>query len=53
MSKKQCSDHAQKGPGVGGKGATSPVAKPPARPASLGTASTVPSHTRGKDGKTK
>jgi hypothetical protein len=54
MSKKQQqSDHAQKGPGIGGKGATNPVAKAPARPASLGSASTVPGHSRGKDGKTR
>lgn len=50
MSNKQCSDHAQKGPGVG---KTNPTPKAPARPASLGTASRVPGHSRGKDQKTK
>lgn len=48
INKKQDSDHAQKGPGFG-----TPKAKAPARPAPLGTASRVASHSRGKDGKTK
>lgn len=51
MSKKQCADSAQKGPGLAkGSGAS---AKAPARPASIGSAKNVPSHSRGKDGKTK
>jgi hypothetical protein len=51
MSKNtQCSDSAQKGPGVG---KANPKAAPAKRPASIGTASRVQSHSRGKDGKTR
>jgi hypothetical protein len=51
MSNKQCSDSAQKGPGLAkGSGGKSPSFQ---KPASIGAAKVVPSHSRGKDGKTK
>lgn len=50
MNNKQCSDSAQKGPGVGKTSLGSPVV---AKPDSIKSAAKVPSHSRGKDGKSR
>lgn len=52
-SNKQSADHAQKGPGIAGGGKGGLAAGAAKRPASFGSLINIPSHSRGKDGKSK